>query len=78
MGAVGLAVLFWPLLAEGLPVGALYALGSAVSWAAGTVYLKWARVDGSPDCDNGLAAGRRHGVAVAIGLGINGAESGLR
>lgn len=73
IGVGGLAILFWPLLAEGLPIGALYALGSAVSWAAGTVYLKWARVAGHPVAITAwqLVAGT---LAVAIGLVVNGPE----
>ena len=75
MGVGGLLVLFWPLLGEGLPVGALYALGSAVSWAAGTVYLKWARIKGHPIAITAwqLVAGT---IAVAIGLLIDGVEIG--
>jgi drug/metabolite transporter (DMT)-like permease len=75
IGAGGLLVLFWPLLAEDLPVGALYALGSAVSWAAGTVHLKWARIDGHPIAITAwqLVAGT---IAVAIGLAIEGAGIG--
>ena len=38
--AAGLAVLIWPLVRAGLPLGALFALGCAWSWAAGTIYLK--------------------------------------
>jgi drug/metabolite transporter (DMT)-like permease len=44
----GMAVLIWPLAATGIPAGILLALGAAVSWAAGTVYLKWARIDADP------------------------------
>lgn len=75
IGAAGLFILFWPLLAEGVPVGALYALGSAVTWAAGTVYLKWARVEGHPIAITAwqLVAGT---LAVASGLALNGAETG--
>jgi drug/metabolite transporter (DMT)-like permease len=71
LGIGGLLVLFWPLLGDGLPVGALYALGSAVSWAAGTVYLKWARIAAHPIAITAwqLVAGT---VAVAIGLLIDG------
>ncbi len=39
----GMAILIAPLAAVGLPAGALLAVGAAMSWAAGTVYLKWAR-----------------------------------
>jgi len=44
----GLAVLVVPLIADGMPGGALLAVGSGLSWAAGTVYLKWARIEGDP------------------------------
>jgi drug/metabolite transporter (DMT)-like permease len=46
--AAGLAILIYPLTATGLPLGALLAMGAAVSWAAGTVYLKWAQIDADP------------------------------
>lgn len=44
--AGGLAVLIYPLASSGIPGGILLALGTGVSWAAGTVYLKWARIGG--------------------------------
>jgi len=44
----GMAVLIYPLAGAGLPGGILLAIGAAMSWAAGTVYLKWARIDGDP------------------------------
>jgi len=44
----GMAVLIYPLAATGIPAGILLALGAAISWAAGTVYLKWARIDADP------------------------------
>jgi drug/metabolite transporter (DMT)-like permease len=46
--ACGLAILIYPLAAAGIPLGALFAVGSALSWAAGTVYLKWARIGADP------------------------------
>ena len=46
--AAGMAVLIYPLTSLGVPTGILLALGAAVSWAAGTVYLKWAKLDGDP------------------------------
>jgi drug/metabolite transporter (DMT)-like permease len=75
IGAVGLLVLFWPLVADGLPIGALYALGSAVSWAAGTVYLKWARVPAHPMAITSwqLVVGA---IAVALGFCLSGFEVG--
>ena len=44
----GMGVLIYPLAATGIPAGILLALGAAMSWAAGTVYLKWARIDADP------------------------------
>jgi drug/metabolite transporter (DMT)-like permease len=41
---VGLTILIWPLARAGLPFGALFALICAWSWAAGTIYLKWADI----------------------------------
>src|SRR5262249_43548496 len=38
---VGMAVLIYPLAKAGVPAGILLALGGAVSWAAGTIYMKW-------------------------------------
>jgi drug/metabolite transporter (DMT)-like permease len=45
---IGLAVLIYPLAASGLPLGIILALATGVAWAAGTVYLKWARIDADP------------------------------
>jgi drug/metabolite transporter (DMT)-like permease len=44
----GMAVLIAPLAGAGIPVGLLLALSTGASWAAGTVYLKWARIDADP------------------------------
>jgi drug/metabolite transporter (DMT)-like permease len=46
--ATGLAVLIYPLAQTGIPIGILLALATGVSWAAGTVYLKWARLQADP------------------------------
>jgi drug/metabolite transporter (DMT)-like permease len=46
--ASGLTVLLAPHLAAGIPGGMLLAMGAGVSWAAGTIYLKWARIQGDP------------------------------
>ncbi|HUD85306.1 MAG TPA: DMT family transporter [Xanthobacteraceae bacterium] len=46
--AAGLAILIYPLTAAGIPLGIVLALATGVSWAAGTVYLKWARIDADP------------------------------
>ncbi len=42
--ATGLAILIVPLARTGFPLGALIALGCAWSWAAGTIFLKWAKL----------------------------------
>ena len=39
----GLAILVYPVAAVKTPIGLWLALGCSLSWAAGTVYLKWAR-----------------------------------
>jgi len=46
--ALGLAVLIRPLATTGIPLGVVLAVASGLSWAAGTVYLKWARIEGDP------------------------------
>jgi drug/metabolite transporter (DMT)-like permease len=42
--AIGLGILIFPLARSGIPFGALFALICAWTWAAGTVYLKWAKI----------------------------------
>jgi len=42
--ATGLVILIWPLARTGFPLGALFALGCAWTWASGTVYQKWAAI----------------------------------
>jgi drug/metabolite transporter (DMT)-like permease len=44
----GMAVLIYPLAMLGVPVGILLAIGAGASWAAGTVHLKWAKLDCDP------------------------------
>jgi drug/metabolite transporter (DMT)-like permease len=44
----GMAILIYPLLQTGSATGLAIAIGIAVSWAAGTVYVKWARMTGDP------------------------------
>ncbi len=46
--AGGLAVLIRPLATTGIPLGVVLAVATGLSWAAGTVYLKWARIDADP------------------------------
>lgn len=43
--AAGLIILISPLMQSGFPLGALLALGCAWSWAAGTIYMKWAQIE---------------------------------
>jgi drug/metabolite transporter (DMT)-like permease len=43
--AAGLSVLTYPLLGSSDLIGVAIALATAVAWAAGTVYLKWAQID---------------------------------
>jgi drug/metabolite transporter (DMT)-like permease len=46
--AAGIAVMVSPLAGAGIPPGLMFALAAGMSWAAGTVYLKWARIRGDP------------------------------
>ena len=41
-------MLVYPVMETSLsePIGLLLALGCALSWAAGTIYMKWARIQG--------------------------------
>src|SRR5262249_35004021 len=48
LGVAGLAVLVYPPAIAGIPSGILLALGAAIGWAAGTIYLKWARIREDP------------------------------
>jgi len=41
----GLAILIYPLTANGIPLGIVFALAVGVCWGAGTVYLKWAHIE---------------------------------
>ena len=45
---VGLSILIYPLAGSGVPLGIILALGVGVSWAAGTVYVKWAHIELDP------------------------------
>jgi drug/metabolite transporter (DMT)-like permease len=46
--AGGLAVLIAPLATAGIPLGLTLAVCTGLSWGAGTVYLKWARIEADP------------------------------
>jgi drug/metabolite transporter (DMT)-like permease len=41
----GLAILIYPLIANGIPLGIVFALAVGVCWGGGTVYLKWAHIE---------------------------------
>jgi drug/metabolite transporter (DMT)-like permease len=43
--AAGLVILIYPLTANGIPLGIVFALAVGACWGAGTVYLKWARIE---------------------------------
>jgi drug/metabolite transporter (DMT)-like permease len=45
---VGMAVLIYPLATHGVPIGIVLALGGAIGWAAGTIYMKWSNIDIDP------------------------------
>lgn len=49
-GGIGLlAMPFWDIVrAGGAPLGLIYVIGAAITWAAGTVYLKKTKPDGAP------------------------------
>lgn len=66
LAVAGLAVLVAPLARTGTAAGIGWALAAGLSWAAGTVYLKRARIDADPVAIAvwQLAAGF---VAVAVG-----------
>ena len=46
--AAGMAILIYPLMHSGALIGLLIAVFIAVSWAAGTVYVKRVRITGDP------------------------------
>jgi drug/metabolite transporter (DMT)-like permease len=43
--ALGLVVLIAPLARRGVPLGLLLAVAAGACWGAGTVYVKWARLN---------------------------------
>ncbi len=52
LGAAGIALLgrpFWQQMAAGeIPLGLIFVLTSAITWAAGTIYVKRAAIPGAP------------------------------
>jgi drug/metabolite transporter (DMT)-like permease len=46
--AAGLAILIYPLAQTHIPPGIALALATGISWAAGTVYVKWAQIQADP------------------------------
>jgi len=67
-GALGIALLAWPVLAAGgSKKGLVFPLVAALGWAAGTVYLKWRPIAG----DRIVATGWQLAVGAACaGLGL--------
>jgi drug/metabolite transporter (DMT)-like permease len=62
MCIAGMTILIWPLAQTTSLIGLLIAMGIAVSWAAGTVYMKWARMTGDP------VANAAWQVVIAFGI----------
>lgn len=48
LSIAGLAILIYPLARGSLPLGTLFAIVAGLSWAAGTVYVKWADIKADP------------------------------
>ncbi len=70
----GLGVLVYPLTASGIPLGIVLALSTGVSWAAGTVYLKWANIQADP---MGVASWQMTIAFVVITMLMLGFDGGL-
>jgi drug/metabolite transporter (DMT)-like permease len=45
---VGIVILIYPLAGSGIPLGMILGLATGATWAAGTVYLKWAQIKADP------------------------------
>ena len=71
IGAAGIVILtsaFWPAIAAGeVPFGLVYVMGAAITWAAGTVYLKKYRIEAAP---LSLALWQVIVAAVAVTIGM--------
>ena len=63
--AAGLAVLIYPLATTGVPFGIVLAVATGMSWAAGTVYLKWVHIEADP---MGVASWQLVVAFVVVGL----------
>jgi drug/metabolite transporter (DMT)-like permease len=44
----GMTILIAPLASVSVPIGIMLAVAASMSWAAGTIYLKWAKLEGDP------------------------------
>jgi drug/metabolite transporter (DMT)-like permease len=62
----GMAILIWPLAQTTSLIGLLIAMSIAVSWAAGTVYVKWARMAGDPVANAAWQVVIAFGIVVAL------------
>jgi len=72
--ALGLLILIYPLAVNGVPFGAFLGVGSGLSWGAGTIYVKWARVDADP---MGVAAWQLVIAFFLIAAGLFAFDGGL-
>jgi drug/metabolite transporter (DMT)-like permease len=70
----GLGILIYPLAGAGIPRGLLLAIATGVSWAAGTVYLKWARIAADP---MGVAMWQLVVSTIVLGAGVPIVEGSL-
>jgi len=64
---LGLSILISPLMGTSDLTGLTLALATAVSWAVGTVYLKWAQIDADPLA---IAAWQLMVALVVTGTGL--------
>jgi len=65
--ASGLSILVYPLIGVAVPTSLLFALGCAWSWATGTIYLKWSRLQGDPIV---IVAWQTVPSLIVVGIGV--------
>jgi len=66
-GGIGLSVLIYPLIGSSDLFGVALAVTTALTWAAGTVYLKWAKIEADPLA---IAAWQLVTAVVVSALGV--------
>ena len=62
----GMTILIWPLAHSASLIGLLIALTIAVSWAAGTVYVKYVRMTGDPVANTAWQVLISFGIVVLL------------